>query len=340
MNFLEALDKIKAEDSKITERIVPAGRLTAGPDGLNAAGERMTYSGKAFEQLCGRFRHATPVPAWYLGSLPGPTAAELIGLHLASGLDGSDAIALYSRGPDVIGLGRPDLIRLSGAEVLESALEGLGGRADDLQITRLSFAGDAIRFDLVTHQAEREVRPGDVVFAGVSVTHSLIGESATRVEGHLHRLACLNGAVHRECLGPRRLPRTRRLNAHHPRARHQQREQIRRLTADAFAKVNGRLADLSRLTTERVDLEHLAPNWLRRSRLSPDRLMPMLRQAYADEGGDGTAYAIMNALTRVATHQTELSPNIRNTLARMGGLLAFGHSRLCQKCWSLIAASN
>ncbi len=216
----------------------------------------------------------------------------------------------------------------------------MGGREDELEITRLAFGDDSVRFDLVTQRAEREVKPGDVVYAGVSVFHSLTGESATRVEGHLHRLKCLNGAVHRECLGPRRLPRTRRLSANHPKARHQQREQVRRLAADAFEKLNGRLADLSRLTTEPADLEHLAPNWLRRSRLSPSRLMPMLRQAYAEEGGDGTAYAIMNAFTRVATHQTDLSPNIRNILARMGGLLAFGHSRLCSKCWSLIAASN
>ena len=105
-------------------------------------------------------------------------------------------------------------------------------------------------------------------------------------------------------------------------------------------RLNERLDGLSRLTTERADLEHLGPNWLRRSRLSPDRVMPLLRQAHAEEGAEDTAYGIMNAFTRVATHSTELSPNIRNILARMGGLLAFGHSRLCSKCWSLIAAAN
>src|SRR5689334_19076668 len=103
MTFLEALDEIKAEDSIITERIAPAGRLKAEPDGLHVAGERMPYSGKAFEQFCDRLRHATSVPAWYLGSLPGTIAAGLIGIHLEKGLEGGDAIALYSRGPDVIG---------------------------------------------------------------------------------------------------------------------------------------------------------------------------------------------------------------------------------------------
>ena len=340
MNFLEGLAKVRAEDSKLTERVVTVNQLTAEPDGLYAAGERLHLSGKGFEQLCGRFRHQPAVPASYLASLPTPIYADLLRHHLNAGMEGGNTIALYSRDQAVTGIGRPDLVRLPGTEVMEAVLDGMGGREDELEITRLAFGDDSVRFDLVTQRAEREVKPGDVVYAGVSVFHSLTGESATRVEGHLHRLKCLNGAVHRECVGPRRLPRTRRLNANHPKARAQQREQIRRLSADAFEKLNRRLDDLSRLTTEPADLEHLAPNWLRRSRLSPSRLMPMLRQAYAEEGGDGTAYAIMNAFTRVATHQTDLSPNIRNILARMGGLLAFGHSRLCSKCWSLIAASN
>ena len=33
MQFLEALAKIQAEDSKLSERIVPVSRLTAEPDG-------------------------------------------------------------------------------------------------------------------------------------------------------------------------------------------------------------------------------------------------------------------------------------------------------------------
>ena len=59
------------------------------------------------------------------------------------------------------------------------------------------------------------------------------------------------------------------------------------------------------------------------------------RKQFAEEGGEGTAYDVMNAFTRVATHATELSPRMRDTLARMGGMLAFGHSRLCPRCWSL-----
>src|SRR5262249_34737025 len=118
------------------------------------------------------------------------------------------------------------------------------------------------------------------------------------------------------------------------------RDQVRRLAADGLERVSRRLESLKRLTVEPADFEHLATNWLHRSRLSAERLMPLLRQAHAEDGGEETAYGIMNAFTRVATHHTELSTNIRDVLARMGGMLALGHSRLCPRCWSLIAANN
>jgi hypothetical protein len=340
MKFLEALATIRTEDSKITEQEVAVGQLTAEPDGLYVAGERANLSGKGFEQLCSRFRHEVAVPASYLKSLPTPTFTDVLRHHLSGDLEGGDRITLYRRGQEVIGLGRPDLVQLTATEVLEAVLDGMGSRQEELEITRLGFGDDSVRFDLVTQRAEREVRPGDIVYAGVSVSHSLTGGFATKVEGHLHRLVCLNGATSRECVKPRQVHRTRRLSANHPKARHQQREQVRRLTVATLDRLDDRLDGLSRLTTEQADLDHLAPNWLRRSRLSPDRLMPLLRQAHAQEGGDNSIYGIMNAFTRVATHHTDLSPNIRNILARMGGLLAFGHSRLCSKCWSLVAASN
>jgi hypothetical protein len=156
----------------------------------------------------------------------------------------------------------------------------------------------------------------------------------------MHRLRCTNGAIHRECVGARQNHRTRRRPSRDFTAKAQQRDQIRRLAADGLERVRRRLESLNRLTAERADFEHLTTNWLHRSRLSADRLMPLLRQAHTEEGGEETAYGIMNAFTRVATHHTELSPNIREVLARMGGMLALGHSRICSRCWSLIAASN
>ena len=83
--------------------------------------------------------------------------------------------------------------RLTGSEVFESVCEGIGGSEGDLEISRLSIADETLQFDLVTHRATREVRRGDILLAGVHVTHSLTCDFATKVEGHLLRLLCTNG---------------------------------------------------------------------------------------------------------------------------------------------------
>ena len=100
--------------------------------------------------MCDRFRHETPVPASYLASLPTQTSASLLRRHLDAGVKDGDAIALYSRGAEVIGVGRPDLVRLSATDVTEAVLDGLGGRPDELEFTRLSFGQNSVRFDVDT----------------------------------------------------------------------------------------------------------------------------------------------------------------------------------------------
>jgi hypothetical protein len=340
MNFADALTAIRWEDARLEEHRVAVNRLTIEPSALLAGERRFRLTTRGLERLCDRFGHRPKVPAGYLASLPDGLQTDLLRLHLKEGLEGGESISLFARESELVGIGRADLARLPGVEVMEAVAEGLGGKEDELEIIRYANGGEALWLDLVTYRAESEVKRGDIVRGGVHVEHSLTGDFATRVEGYLHRLACTNGAIHRECMGARRTPRTRRLPATNPRARQQQREQVRTLVADALAKVSGRLRGLERLTTERVDFEHLGENWLRRSRLSPQRLMPLLRRAYAEEGAEGTAYDALNAFTRVATHDHELSPSIREILARLGGMLALGHSRLCPRCWSLVAASN
>ena len=153
MKFAEALAKTREEDAKLTERVMAVGQLTVEPDGLYAAGERLNFGPKGFDQLCDRFRHK--VPADYLRSLPTPVALPLLRHHLNGGIEGGDTIALYMRGEEVNGIGRTDLVRLPGTDVMEAVLDGMGGSADELKFTRLAFGDESVRFDVVTQRAER-----------------------------------------------------------------------------------------------------------------------------------------------------------------------------------------
>jgi hypothetical protein len=345
MDIREASGQLRALDHEFEEYRVGLSALNIevgsasrddGPPSLEADGRRFALSDKGFGRLC-RFLKA---PADYVRALPPGLQGELIRHHLDEMQAEPGAIGLITHGGELVGLARTDLARLSGQEVLEAAVEGVPRPEGELDVVDLSIRGESLRFDLIAQGDSHEVTPQDVLKAGVRVRHSLIGESATLVEGFVLRLVCQNGMTHRECLGPRRTPRTRRLPASQTGARTRQLDQIRRLSAEAFERLGERLGQLGQLTREPADFGRLTESWLRRARLSPDRLVPILREAWETEGSEATTYGVMNAFTRVASHGGGLPERTRDMLGRLGGLLAFRHEHLCPRCWSLIHSGD
>src|ERR1043166_7440645 len=156
---------------------------------------------------------------------------------------------------------------------------------------------------------------------------------ATTVPTYVLRLVCENGMMHRDCVDHKRSPRTRRLNKNQGNARELQLNQIRRLAADAWRQVPEKLAAIRRLAEERVDATAVIDNFVRRSRLYSRSVIELLRRAWQIEGGEPTAFGVLNALTRVATHSTDLSYRQRRMLAQLSGVFATRHTHICPRCF-------
>ena len=150
------------------------------------------------------------------------------------------------------------------------------------------------------------------------------------------RLVCSNGMIHRECLGSRRTARTRRLDANRSDAEPLQLEQVRRLVTTTRQRLGEKLEAIGRPAQERAD-EHQLEQFLRRARMHSRRMMDQIRRSWASEGGEQTAFGLFNALTRVATHATDLSGHQRTALARLAGIYANRHVHLCPNCFSILA---
>lgn len=75
--------------------------------------------------------------------------------------------------------------------------------------------------------------------------------------------------------------------------------------------------------------------WLLRARLSGQ--LQRLLSAWRAEGGEDTIYGAINAVTRVATHERELSERQRHILTALAGLLAFPEVHVCPRCNSILA---
>lgn len=347
MKVRDAFERLQREDRALTRHETTIGLFQVEEGMLRVNGHGFALDATTLALLCGQFdrKPAPSVPAAYLASMPETIKTAAINHHIAEQFPGTRPVDVIASGQELVGFRRGDLAYLSAADALEAAVEGVGGSEDELEVTACVIDGETVRLDLITHRLTQEVKVGDLVRGGVRIEHPMAGEQATQVTSFAYRLACQNGAVHRTCLGEksRQTSRTRRPAVTHPHARQLMRSQIRTLAHQAATAVRTGFRDhgLSKLATETADFAPTVRALFAHTRLSADRLLPLLNQAADEEGRTGTTYDVFNALTRVGTHNDkDLSPGIRNTLTRMGGLLAFGHNRLCPRCWSLIAASN
>jgi len=180
------------------------------------------------------------------------------------------------------------------------------------------------------------VRPGDIVESGISIIHAPYGNEPTMIQAFTLRQICSNGMKRRECVSRDGIGRTRKLSVDYPNGRELQLNQIRRLAQQHWNGLQSQLEALRATSERRANVEELLNSWLLRARISRREMMPRLLAAWQAEGADNTLYAAVNALTRVATHDPELSTRQRHVLSALGGLLAFSEVHLCPRCYSVL----
>jgi hypothetical protein len=240
------------------------------------------------------------------------------------------------------------VVELNNAEVLTAVAESLGKGADGLTVSRIDHTDARLELDLVSEAKALEIRRGDVVKAGLHIQHSRFGGPATQIQAYVYRLVCENGMTRRECVSAEGIVRTRKLPAGHPRAKELLLDQIRRLTARTWEKLEQQLTELRATSERRADVPQLLRQWLQRARIStritdagnaePTRtVMDRLLRAWRAEDAEDTYYGAVNALTWVGSHDRELSPRQRRVLSSLGGLLAFSGLHICPKCFSLLS---
>jgi hypothetical protein len=322
----DAIQTLVEHESTVEERPV-TGRLTLADDGaLQMGASRLRIGEQGLTRLCKRF----VAPADYVKRLDPSVRQVLLQWHLDGAERDQEDVSIISRGEEFLGFGRRDLLRISGGEVL-GAIQSSAKK--ELTVHDLRLSDESVQADLLLESAAEEVAPGDVLRAGLRVTHSLIGEHATWIESYILRLVCANGMTHREC-GGRRAARTRRLPSNQQDSRQRQLFQVRRLAMDALATLDQKLRTIRSLQNETVDVDLMSSRWLERARLSARVWLPVVRRAWAVEGSQATAFGVMNAFTRVATHEPRLSARQRRILSGLAGLLAFQRIHLCPRCFA------
>ncbi|MBM3268719.1 MAG: DUF932 domain-containing protein [Candidatus Sericytochromatia bacterium] len=172
------------------------------------------------------------------------------------------------------------------------------------------FSADSTHVRLVFERDAKEVRPGDVVKAGIHVVNSETGCRAIHIDSLVFRLVCSNGLVRSEPelhTAFRHVGRPERLE-----------DALRKAILTARSGAEGLLTRFQVATVQPIgNPEDFAASLAERHGLAEPR-----RDAIAArlrESGDLTVYGAVNAITAVA--RDEASAEARYQLERVGAAL-------------------
>jgi hypothetical protein len=334
---LESLEReLTAIESRLQSLDVSADELRVEEDHLIVGDLSLRFSPIGLQRFC----RWVKAPADYLCRLDPDIRSQVLQRHIERGdfkTAGNKRLAttIVATNGEFRGICRGDLALLSTRDVLSATRDGIGLDADTIEVRNFTLENDALLLDLVSPRISEEVRPGDAIHGGIRLQHSLLGDSATTVETYLLRLVCRNGLTRRQCVS-KRSARTRRLGGDLRDARRLQVEQVRRLVHTTWSGLRDSLVAIRALQDEPLDAEPLWRQFLGRARMYSQTLLELLHQAWEAEGREATAYGALNAMTRVATHATNLSRRHRQALMALAGVFDNRHVHICPRCFSVI----
>lgn len=240
------------------------------------------------------------------------------------------------------------LVHLSSAKVIRALQAGLGLDAPHFTVHKTELTDNTLRVELVTPRRAQEVRPGDLVQGGLTLSHSFVGEHGTAVDLYSLRLACQNGMTHRSC---KQISRSRRLKAKDEGSTLAAMEQLERLVQGRLKHLDELLACYRTLPDKPITEGNESPEAamkafllpeLRRSKLWSEKLWKdeLLEAWQNEQGGAGqsTRYAAVNTVTYVATH-SKMSFRQRQVLARLAGLITYRDVHFCEKCHQAVLSA-
>lgn len=345
----ELLSDLEILDRRYRFMPIEAGHLSLRDGDLQVAGEVVRLSSTPppkHEKSESEFRFARigqlcdslGIPSGYIPGLPDPLCTDIINYELAQPKRPQSLVVM---GRDFVRFDRSDLVRISASEVVAAALEVL---PTELSVNTLELNQDSLRLELVSPSAKGEPRPGDHVSGGVRIDHSLTAAHPTTVLCFLLRIVCMNGQTSRSCGTVRSVPRVRRLPIEIDDAKHLMIKQVKRVTWEAFEDVAEKLEGLHALAHEKLrdqsDVERVWTQHLRRVRVDTKEIFDQLRAAWHEEQ-DLTVYGALNAITRVATHNSSQLKERwkRDRLSSLAGVLSSSTTHLCPKCYSVVLGS-
>ena len=244
-----------------------------------------------------------------------------------------DIVVHLNSNKEVIGLDKPDLMRISPVKLMDAITNSLPQElsAKNVKIASFDSTLRLVKLSCFSPTVASEPRPGDIINGGIDVVHYLSGDAGTQISCYLRRLVCCNGAITHVCGEDKHLRARRLRNGRFDEA--DMVNQICKVLSQAWSQLEEKLNAVKGL----LEKSRVGMNFIRqqRTRFSlNNRILDAIEEAiYHDEiGPTNSQYDIFNALSRTATHLNSLTFRQQRTLSRMAGEVTQQSVHKCDRC--------
>ncbi len=324
-------DTVIDNESNIKFRLEPDWAMSYdGVEATEPVGAFMTINGaeramtkEAVTQAAAHFGLSS---SYISKKLPAPLFERLMNYHYGAGM-GGESFNVLSVGDTVSAFAKPTIQPFSNIQLLDSVVEAIQGRhGKDAPIYADYKIGNSLlktNIRLITPMTEREITSGgmddvpngqgDVWYAGVHLSNSLVGKTQTTLEAYLFRYWCTNG-----CTTTMRdvKPWNRKRDGQQDNVYEWPRDSVDEIMGDMEAQFDqvqsltrlgteGNTADVLRLIFDEYAVPISQQNPIQQRLLEQESL---------------TMYKILNAITEVANDE-ELDDKRRDRLMRIGGAI-------------------
>jgi len=341
-NLNELSKQVRTEYAGFRSYVVPSQLIRISDQGLIHTGKnKYPLSVEGLKQLA----QAADIPISFFIRLPvdlrSITFNRLFQKNVISRKIDPEIRLNLDKNRQVVGFDDPKLLRIGADRLMEAVCSSLpeGLSAEQIEVDNYTFSPNRLHFSCFSPMEPSEPQPGDIINWGIDVLHSLAGDDGTKVFCYLRRLICKNGAIAHICSDDRQL-RARRLDRDRFHVK-QVSNQIHRLLSEAWIQSRHRLSTIKTLLDKnKVNIEFLRQQ---RTRFSlNNRTLDLIERALNEDefGETKTQYDVFNALSRVATHDNQLSFRQRRVLSRMAGELTQQTAHKCNQCGQWVVSQN
>lgn len=323
MTFEEKLqsrsDKTEHLDFQLGDISFNAGKKPS----IDIAGDKFFLTDGSFRQIAEEM--SIPVP--YARRIPDDLLAYTVNYFIKS--NRNNHIAALVEDEHLRAFMRPNTPYVSNSEMFAAVVDAAGS---DYELKYTKMSDTKTSFSILP-SAYRESIDGSNLFGGIKVIFSDAWDSHPSIDSYIWRELCANGMINE--LEKKKFRVTG--SSHDDVIR-----QIRDFSAIAIEKLPDLFDSFNNLLTEQVDdyakmirrivLEYKLPNKVMNRLLfwavSPDFLATISGEKITN------MHDIVNLITYVGSHDSELTDDIRQRLLQIGGNLTLNHHERCGSCGS------